>query len=90
MSNAKGSAKATKIDAAVKARATLKSIGLQKDRTKTELALLLTQAQTGQSRQGILAAQIARRHAKVGGQKLADALEAFNLTFDGINGGPRQ
>jgi hypothetical protein len=50
-----GPARATRVDAATKARATLQSIGRQQDRGHAELKLLQRQSQTGQTRQEILA-----------------------------------
>ena len=75
MAKKSGPARATKIDAAQKARDQLKSVGSQKDRGKAELARL-----KGKPEQP--------RNANIGGQKLSDALDAFGLNFDGLHGGP--
>ena len=83
-----GKARATRINAAVQARATLQTVGNQKDRGKAEVKLLKQQAQTGKDRQALLNDQIVQRQTKIGGQKLTDAIDAFNLGFDGIKGGP--
>ncbi len=60
----------------------------QKDRGLGEISLLKRQAASGKDRRTLIAEQIARRHTKIGGQKLADAIESFGLNFDGLQGGP--
>ncbi len=74
-----GPARARKIDGTQQARLQLKVIGNQKDRGKAELAKLREQLGDKKPKP---------RNAKVGDQKLADALEAFHLTVDGMKGEP--
>ncbi len=79
MAKKSGPARATRLPADQKGRAQLKTIGCQKDRGKAEIAKLKEQLGTKPP---------AQRSAQVGGKKLADAIEAFGLNFDGLKGGP--
>jgi len=80
MAKKSGPARATRLPADQKGRAQLKTVGNQKDRGKAELAKLKDQLN------GRLPKQ--RNAPPVGGKKLADAIEAFGLNFDGLKGGP--
>jgi len=79
MAKKTGPARATRLPADQKGRAQLKTVGNQKDRGKAEIAKLKEQLGTKPP---------AQRNVQVGGKKLADAIEAFSLNFDGLKGGP--